>query len=155
MCTFLAYPGVSIAIKSIPVTYQMLLSIHQKTIHGKCRLFKIFTVFYSTPNLFLWIVAWSINNVSLQKCHSESFTVNNYYPLKTCKFSAMGVFQYTVYCQVLLVTLITHPWGLYLVCKLDTQGHSLRVECLQIRHKLNGCVTTALFYGAWSDQSRP
>ena len=46
--------------------------------------------------------------------------------------------------------LITHPWGLYLICKRDAQECSLRVEHLQIRYKLNGCVTTALFYGGMS-----
>ena len=33
-------------------------------------------------------------------------------------------------------------------CKHDAQGSSSKVEHLQIRYKPNGCVTTALFYGA-------
>ena len=58
--------------------------------------FVVFMVFHSTVNVFLWIMALSISNISLQKCYSESFTANSYFPLKTQNFSPVDIFLYTV-----------------------------------------------------------
>ena len=52
----------------------------------KCPREKTFTVFHSTANLFPWIMALLISNISLQNCYSKSFTANSYFPLKTQKF---------------------------------------------------------------------
>ena len=55
-----------------------------------------FVVFHSILNLFPRIMALSISNISLQKCYSESFTVNSSVPLKKRQFFAADVFSYTV-----------------------------------------------------------
>ena len=47
---------------------------------------------------------------------------------------------------------VRYPWGLYLICKHNAQGCNPKVECLEIRYKLNGCVITVLLYSAWADQ---
>ena len=70
------------------------------TVYGKMSVgetFMVFAVFYSTVNLFLQIMALSISNNSLQSCYSESFTANNYFPLKMQNFSPADVFLYMVY----------------------------------------------------------
>ena len=80
------------------------------TIYGRCprnKTFTVFMIFYSTTNLFPRIMAWSISNISLQNCYSESFTANSYFPLKTRKFSPADVFRHTVYCTFNFVTVRT------------------------------------------------
>ena len=69
--------------------------------------FTVFMVFYSTTNLLSQIMAWSISNISLQNCYSETFTANSYFPLKTRKVSPMDVFRFTVYCIFNFVTVHT------------------------------------------------
>ena len=53
----------------------------------------------------------------------------------------------------LISKVITHPRGVYLICKQDICRYSPRVKHLQMRYKPNGHVTTALLYGMWADQS--
>ena len=38
-------------------------------------------------DFFLWVMALLIGNISIQKCYSESFSVNIYFPLKTWRFT--------------------------------------------------------------------
>ena len=56
-----------------------------------------FTVFHSTANLFLKMMALLIGNISLLKCYSGNFTINSHFLFKMQKFSPMDVFPYTVY----------------------------------------------------------
>ena len=53
----------------------------------------------------------------------------------------------------LISKVITHPRGLYMICKHNTCRHSPMAEHLQMRYKPNGHVTTALLYSVWADQS--
>ena len=49
-------------------------------------IFHNFNGFHSIVNLFMWITALLIGNISLHCCYSKSYTMNNHFPLKTQKF---------------------------------------------------------------------
>ena len=49
-------------------------TVYDKTLRRKT--FVVFTVFHLITNLFLWIMALSISNISVQKYYSKNFTVN-------------------------------------------------------------------------------
>ena len=42
-------------------------------------------------------MALSISNIYLQKCYTESFIANSYFPLKTQKFSTLDIFLCTIF----------------------------------------------------------
>ena len=81
--------------KTAPSTAKNQLIPYTGNIHrGK---FSWFCGFHTTTNVFLWIMALLISNISLWNPMCESFTVNSYFPLKMWKFSATDVFLYTVH----------------------------------------------------------
>ena len=105
-CKFISeakYMGVQLFQRGQSAPFVCLLdkSVHYwwvTTIYRK--IFAVFVVFHSTANVFLWIMALSVSNISLAKCYSESFIVKSHFPLKTWKFSHTDVFLYTVYVYV-------------------------------------------------------
>ena len=76
----------------------------------------VFTVFYLIANLFLRIMAWSIDNISLHQCYSKTFTANSHFLLRMQKFSPVDVFPYMAYTilKLRITTELSYP-AMYLV----------------------------------------
>ena len=72
--------------KNTATSHSSLYHIWQNVCRGKL------LWFFTQPQIFLWIMGLLISNISLEKCHSKSFTANRYFPLKTWKFPPVDVF---------------------------------------------------------------
>ena len=60
-----------------------------KCLRGKT--FAVFAVLHSIANLFPWIMASSISNISLQACYQESFVMNDNFSSHEWQFSTLNV----------------------------------------------------------------
>ena len=65
-------------------------------------------VSHSVTNHFLWIMALSFGNISLQKCYSKTFSATNHFPPKTWMLFPVEVLLYIV-----LLKMWTHIMGPY------------------------------------------
>ena len=99
-------------IKCIYVLFSWFSLVH-KLVTALGKNFHIFHGFsHSIAYLFLWIMALSIGNISLQKCQNKSFSANSNFPPKTQKLSPAEVVLYMV-----LLKIWTHIMDLYSLIK--------------------------------------
>ena len=78
---FIVFIGYSRCFSCHMISIPPILQCGDMIKHSRGKTFMVFVVLHSIMNLFLWIMALLISNISLQACYHESFSTNDNFPI--------------------------------------------------------------------------